>query len=371
MHATTGNWRRGFALSLTTAFCWGVLPIALKHLLIDMAAITVTWYRLATAGLALGIYLAWQRKLPALPTPKSRAMLLFVVATVCLAGNYVLYLVSLDLTTPTIAQIIGQVSPLCLLAGGLLVFGERLSRLQWLGVAALVGGLAVFFHDRLAELTSLDSRLGLGVVAMVAGSMVWATYALAQKQLLTHYGSAQVLMVLYLGSVPLLWPWSHPAQLTGLDATQLALLAFCCLNTLGGLWLVRRGARSLAGLADRSRRRALAAAHDRVRTPAGGTMARSLAAEPLTAVNVLGACRRGRRIDHVRARRRGGRANRCDAGDQPGRDSACSRRVNQASPTSSLAMGPDPTSALIRPACRRASRLLRAATWLRRNRRWR
>src|SRR5262245_16518209 len=57
MHATTGNWRRGFALSLATAFCWGVLPIALKYLLIDMDAVTVTWYRLTTSGVALGIYL--------------------------------------------------------------------------------------------------------------------------------------------------------------------------------------------------------------------------------------------------------------------------------------------------------------------------
>jgi drug/metabolite transporter (DMT)-like permease len=290
MHATTGNWRRGFALSLTTAFCWGVLPIALKHLLIDMNAITVTWYRLATAGLALAIYLAWQRKLPVLPTLRSHSMLLFVVATVCLAGNYVLYLVSLGLTTPTIAQIIGQVSPLCLLAGGVLVFGERLSRLQWLGVVALVAGLAIFFHDRLAELASLDSRLGLGVVAMVAGSMVWATYALAQKQLLTHYGSAQVLMVLYLGSVPLLWPWSHTAQLAGLDSTQLALLAFCCLNTLVGYgsfaealdhWQVSRvGATvALAPLITIGVVHALAA-----------VWPGSVVAEPLTAVHVLGAC---------------------------------------------------------------------------------
>ena len=62
MHATTGNWRRGFALALTTAVCWGILPIALKHLLNGMDAITVTWYRLTTAGLALAVYLTWRRK---------------------------------------------------------------------------------------------------------------------------------------------------------------------------------------------------------------------------------------------------------------------------------------------------------------------
>jgi drug/metabolite transporter (DMT)-like permease len=290
MHATTGNWRLGFALSLATAFCWGVLPVALKPLLLDMDAITVTWYRLTTAGLALGIYLAWQRKLPALPALRSRMFVLFVVATVGLAANYVLYLVSLDLTTPTIAQIIGQVSPLCLLAGGLLVFGERLSLLQWAGVCALVAGLAIFFNDRLAELASLDSRLGLGVVTMVAGSVLWATYALAQKQLLTHYGSAQVLMVIYAGSLPLLTPWSELAQLASLDTPQLALLAFCCLNTLVGYgcfaealdhWQVSRvgAVVAIAPLITIVSVHLLAA-----------LWPGRVVAEPLTALHVLGAC---------------------------------------------------------------------------------
>jgi drug/metabolite transporter (DMT)-like permease len=290
MHATTGNWRRGFALSLVTAFCWGVLPIALKHLLIDMDAVTVTWYRLTTAGVALGVYLAWQRKLPALPALRSRRCVLFLVATLGLAGNYILYLVSLDLTTPTVAQVIGQVSPLCLLAGGLLVFGERLSRVQWAGVGALVVGLAIFFNDRLAELASLDTRLGLGVVTMVAGSMVWATYALAQKQLLTHYSSAQVLMVLYLGSMLLLSPGSHVGQLASLDAPRLALLAFCCLNTLVGYG-------SFAEALDHwqvSRVGAVVAIAPLITIVVVHLLAMlwpgRVVAEPLSAIHVLGAC---------------------------------------------------------------------------------
>ena len=290
MHATTGNWRRGFALALTTAFCWGLLPIALKQLLGGMDAITVTWYRLMTAGLALGIYLTWRRRLPTLPALRSRAAALCVVATVGLAGNYVLYLLALDLTTPTVAQIIGQVSPLFLLAGGLLVFGERLSRLQWCGMAALIAGLAIFFHDRLAEFASFDSRLALGGALMVAGSMVWATYALAQKQLLTHYGSAQVLLMIYLGSIPLLAPWSHVSQLAELDLAQLALLAFCCLNTLVAYgcfaealdhWQVSRigAVVALAPLLTIVFVHLLAAISPE-----------RFAAEPLTLVHVLGAC---------------------------------------------------------------------------------
>ena len=290
MHATTGNWRRGFALALTTAVFWGILPIALKHLLNGMDAITVTWYRLTTAGLALAVYLTWRRKLPTLPALRSRAAALCVIATVGLAGNYVLYLFALDLTTPTVAQIIGQVSPLFLLAGGLLVFGERLSPLQWLGMVALVAGLAIFFHDRLGELASFNSRLALGGATMIAGSMVWATYALAQKQLLTHYSSAQVLFMIYIGSIPLLLPWSHVSQLAQLDLAQLALLAFCCLNTLVAYgsfaealdhWQVSR----IGAVVALSPLLTIAFVH-----LLAALWPAHFAAEPLTAVNVLGAC---------------------------------------------------------------------------------
>jgi len=234
MHATSGNWQRGFALALTTAFCWGILPIALKQLLDSMDAITVTWYRLGTAGIALGLYLALTRRLPRWPLANTKNLWLYLVALLGLAGNYVLYLVSLNYTTPTIAQVMGQISPILLLFGGFVFFGERFAPIQWLGFLCLVIGLPIFFHDRLAQFLSLDSRLGLGVIAMFCASTVWTAYALAQKQLLTKYSSAQVLFMVYVGSMPLLLPWSHASKLLELNVGQLGLLAFCCANTLVG-----------------------------------------------------------------------------------------------------------------------------------------
>jgi len=38
MHSTSGRWRLGLALALTTAVCWGLLPIALKVTLTGMDA---------------------------------------------------------------------------------------------------------------------------------------------------------------------------------------------------------------------------------------------------------------------------------------------------------------------------------------------
>ena len=208
---------------------------------------------------------------------------------------------------------------------------------------------------------------------MIAGSMVWATYALAQKQLLTHYSSAQVLFMIYIGSIPLLLPWSHVSQLARTrpgaaracwrSAASTPSSAYGCFAEALDHWQVSRigAVVALAPLLTIAFVHLLAAlwpAH--------------FAAEPLTARQRAGCLPRGGRIDHVRARRRGGRADRCDAGDQPGRDSARSRRVNQASPISSLAMGPDPTSALVEARLQtRESLATRAATWLRRSRRCR
>lgn len=232
MHTTSGRWRLGFALALTTAVCWGLLPIALKVALTGMDAWTVTWYRFATAGLALGVFLAWRRRVP-LPAPLDRrGWWLYAAALLCLVGNYVSYLVSLDLTTPTVAQILIQLAPMFLLFGGLLVYRERFAPLQWAGFAVLVAGLGVFFHDRLAEVFALETRLGLGVAIMLGSALSWSAYALAQKQLLTRLASEQVLFLVYLGAVPLLLPPAHPAQVLGLDGLQLGMLAFCCANTV-------------------------------------------------------------------------------------------------------------------------------------------
>ena len=232
MHSTSGRWRLGLALALTTAVCWGLLPIALKVTLTGMDAWTLTWYRFAVAAVALGAFLAWRRRLPLKAPLTRRGWWLYGAALLCLVGNYVSYLLSLELTSPTVAQILIQLAPMFLLFGGLLVFRERFALLQWAGFAVLVTGLGVFFHDRLAEVFAIETRLGLGVAIMLFSATSWAVYALAQKQLLTQLASEQVLFLVYAGAVPLLLPPAHLAQVLDLDGLQLGMLAFCCANTV-------------------------------------------------------------------------------------------------------------------------------------------
>jgi drug/metabolite transporter (DMT)-like permease len=167
------------------------------------------------------------------PVPLTRrGWALFAVALAGLLANYVLYLLSLELTSPTVAQVLIQLAPMCLLFGGLFVFRERFAPLQWAGFAILVAGLLAFFHERLAEVFALTTQLGLGVALMIVASVTWAIYGLAQKQLLTQLASEQVLLLLYVGATLLLLPPARVAQVFALDGTQLWMLAFCCANTV-------------------------------------------------------------------------------------------------------------------------------------------
>ena len=232
MHTTSGRWRLGFALALTTASCWGLLPIALRVTLAGMDPWTLTWYRFASAALALGLFLAWRGRLPRRSSLDRRSWLLYGIALLCLMANYVSYLVSLELTSPTIAQVVIQLAPVFLLLGGLVVYRERFAPLQWGGLLVLVAGFGVFFQDRISEVLAIGTRLGLGVAIMLFSATAWAVYALLQKQLLTRLASEQVLLLLYVGAVPLLFLPAEPAQALSLDRLQLGMLAFCCANTV-------------------------------------------------------------------------------------------------------------------------------------------
>jgi len=230
-HGST-NWRLGFTLALTTAALWGLLPIALKVVLQGMDAYTIVWWRFAAAMAGLGVFLALRGALPRLAGKGRAAIALLAIATLTLIGNFVLYLIALDHVTPSVTQVVIQIAPLLLLIGGVLVFHERFVRAQWIGFAVLGAGLLLFFNERLPLLAHPSEGLGLGVALTFGAGVSWATYGLAQKQLLRHFTAQQVLWMIYVGATVLLLPWAHPAAIRSLDGLQLGMFAFCCVNTL-------------------------------------------------------------------------------------------------------------------------------------------
>lgn len=224
--------RTGFMLSIITACMWGVLPIALKFTLERLDAYTITWWRLASAALLLGVVLAWQRRLPRWSAIDRRTGLLLFVATLGLLANFVLYLVALDHTSPSIAQIVIQIAPLLLLLGGVFLLRERFAPRQWAGFVVLGAGLLLFFNEHLPELARPSEGLGLGVALLLAAAATWASYGLAQKQLLARLSVRQILWLIFTACAILLAPFAEWRPVLALDPVYGWALAFCCANTL-------------------------------------------------------------------------------------------------------------------------------------------
>jgi drug/metabolite transporter (DMT)-like permease len=232
MHISSGRWVYGLFLALLTALLWGILPIKLKQVLLVMDPVTVTWYRLMVSGGFLFIYLAAVKRLPSWRELGPKGGWLVLMAVLGLVGNYVLYLIGLNLLSAGTAQLVVQVGPVLLLIASLFVFKERFSLGQGIGLLVLLIGFGLFFNQRLTELLTSLSDYTAGVLLVLAASTVWTFYALGQKQLLTVWNSFQVMMVIYLFCALLLTPWVHPLEALQLSPLQGWLLFGCCLNTL-------------------------------------------------------------------------------------------------------------------------------------------
>lgn len=232
MHQSSGRWRLGLALSLLTVILWGVLPIALMVTLKALDVYTVIWFRFSVAFGLLAIYLGLQGKLPTFAQLRSASWKLLAIATIFLSLNYFLFLQGLSLTSPATAEVIIQLSVVFLGLGGLIVFRERYKPHQWMGVCVLTLGYILFFHEQLTNLITDHHNYLFGSTLIVLGAAAWAIYALAQKQLLQSWSSAQIMLVVYGGCAILFAPLATSQIIFTLSNFYLGTLVFCALNTV-------------------------------------------------------------------------------------------------------------------------------------------
>lgn len=231
VHQTSGRWRLGLGFALCTAFLWGILPIALEVVLQELDVYTVTWFRFLVSFLLVGVFLAIRGELPSLNKLFSARLHLLAIATVFLAANYLLFLAGLDYTSPTNSQVIIQLAPVLMGLGALVIFQERYSHWQWLGLGVLTTGMLLFFNDQLKALVDASFTYWLGSGLLVLAAITWAVYALAQKQLLQDLSSPTIMMMIYGGSTLLFTPAAHPDRLLTLTPLQWAMLGFSAFNT--------------------------------------------------------------------------------------------------------------------------------------------
>jgi drug/metabolite transporter (DMT)-like permease len=233
MHQITGKSLVGLILALTTAVLWGVLPIALKMLLGVLTANTITFIRFLAAAVIVGLWLAARGKLPSLALFKqAKITVLMLVAIIGLLSNYIMYLTGLEYLSAETGQTVIQLAPFLMMIGGVYIFKERLLLWQKVGAAVLILGLMLFFNQRLVGMVSQLNDESIGVLLVIAAAITWAGYALAQKQLLVHFNSKQIMYILYFAGSICFLPVAEFSPLQTMSILHWSLLIFCCLNTV-------------------------------------------------------------------------------------------------------------------------------------------
>lgn len=206
----------GIILALTTAMCWGALPIAMKQVLEVMAPPTVVFYRFLMASIGLGAILAIKGKLPPMRIfRKPRWLVLLAIATGGLFGNFILFSSSLQYLSPTASQVIGQLSPVGMMVASVVILKERMRGTQVVGALMLLSGLVMFFNTSLIEIFTRLTDYTWGVIFGVAAATVWVSYGVAQKVLLRRLASQQILFLLYTLCTIALLPLAEPGVISG------------------------------------------------------------------------------------------------------------------------------------------------------------
>lgn len=227
MPRSTQHWQTGLLFSLLTAAQWGLAPVLLKALQPVLGSSTIIWFRLVIPAFAVGCYfLLMRRDLSWRPLLQARNLALLLIAIGGLLGNYILFMLGLQHITADASQVIGQLGPLLLLIGGVLIFKEPFSPLQWLGLATAIIGMGLFFHVPLSKL-HLD-KYSLGLLWIVGASCVWGAFGLSQKALGRDINPQQSLLIIYVIGTFVYLPaadFNRVPQLDGLGVTMLIWLS--------------------------------------------------------------------------------------------------------------------------------------------------
>jgi len=221
---------KGILYAISAAFIWGFLAISLKVTLDYVPALTIVWVRFLVAFMVLWTILFFRERsaLQVLKKPPVYA----IIAAVALAGNYSGYIKGLELTSPINAQIIIQLAPLMLVLVGLVIYKEKMNRIQVLGVLIAITGFGLFYRDQFSQLLTSPDNYNYGVAWVVGAALAWVVFASLQKSLVQKFHAQGLNLVIYLVPVILMIPLVDFGAMADFSWPVWALLVFLGLNTL-------------------------------------------------------------------------------------------------------------------------------------------
>lgn len=224
MHTPSGRWALGLGLSIITSLAFGFLPIALKGMLEMLDVYTLTWYRFMISVAVLAPFIVRPGKLSTTAWPGKRLIVITLLTGLLMSGNYLLYILGLLYVSPSTAQVVIQQASLFFLLGSLVIYREQFTGRQWVGLAIVIFGLLLFFNERLIAMVINFTEDTLGVLLITGAAVIWAIYALLQKQLLKTYSASTTILLFYsIGSLVFL-PFAQPSLVFQLSGVHIGLL---------------------------------------------------------------------------------------------------------------------------------------------------
>jgi drug/metabolite transporter (DMT)-like permease len=225
------NQAKGIFFTLITVLMWGVLAIALKIASKEIDAPTIVWFRfsLAFSGMLVWMLIKNPKGLQILYKPSW----LIVISSLALAWNYIGFMLGIQYTSPSNAQVAIQFGPILLAVSGVVFFHEKISRIQMLGFFLSIFGFLMFYQQHLGAVSAgQEGQYTKGMLITLTGAVAWAIYAALQKRLVMSYSVGTLNVFIFGLPVLLYFPFANFTSLAHLSFGYWALLVFLGANTL-------------------------------------------------------------------------------------------------------------------------------------------
>lgn len=224
------NDQKGILYAIITALFWGFLAIFLKVAVQRVAPQTVVWFRFAVAFFMLA---GWQLvKNPSSFKILAKPPLLLVLAGMGLSWNYMGYMLGIQYTSPSNAQLVIQTGPILLTLASVIFFKEKIQRKQLLGFIIAAIGFVFFYRQQIQLMIGQEGQYNTGILFTFSGALAWAVYAISQKKLVVSHSSASLNLFLFGFPALIYIPFIDFAPLLHLSWIWWAILVFLGINTL-------------------------------------------------------------------------------------------------------------------------------------------
>jgi drug/metabolite transporter (DMT)-like permease len=190
-------------LTLTPLF-WSCNWIIGRALHDDMPPMALTFFRWLLASLVLAPFVV-SKLARDWPTIRAHWRTMALLGTVGIALHNAIAYIGLNYTTATNGVVLNSFIPVMIIAMAWAFFGERLTRVQLLGVAvSLVGVLAILSGGSLATLARF--RLNAGDLCVILAMAMWSLYTVLLRRRPLGLDRLSFLFVLAIVGVVIMFP---------------------------------------------------------------------------------------------------------------------------------------------------------------------